>query len=289
MLYIALALYRSARCMKTHSNAGARIEDHDAIDSLMGKPLYNYRCQTVWGKPVELFKDFEWWRDPQNGFWLEEGSRIKETWRRVPNNWGFEPIGEDATPEKRKVIIIPPRIERGSGKLEPYFPLREYTGDILLCMFAKIEDDQGALVFVNQFGPLGFFGLQTGEDTTGTIKFAQRARALLRAYQRNDVRTFNRAIGNGFQLDRALGAWLVADRPGPKGRLLFKAGDLFGVIWFQLVRSVSGGATIRECLHCGAWFEAGPGKARRFDASFCSRDHKIDYFNANRSKKRKGG
>jgi hypothetical protein len=77
---------------------------------------------------------------------------------------------------------------------------------------------------------------------------------------------------------------LVSD-PSRGVRLRIRAENLIGALWWQLAQKLSGSAIIRECPHCGAWFEAGPGKSRqRADSKFCSEEHKKRYWSLQRSR-----
>lgn len=44
---------------------------------------------------------------------------------------------------------------------------------------------------------------------------------------------------------------------------------LVNALWLELGQALSSDASIRNCLHCGEWFEAGPGTGRREDSKFC--------------------
>ena len=59
--------------------------------------------------------------------------------------------------------------------------------------------------------------------------------------------------------------------------------SLLDALWLQLAQKLSAGGVIRQCQHCGGWFEAGPGSGRRFDAKFCSDDHRVVFNSRRRS------
>ena len=45
-------------------------------------------------------------------------------------------------------------------------------------------------------------------------------------------------------------------------------------------------AVVRQCRHCGEWFEAGPGTRLRADAEFCCGEHKVRHFSLQRSRRK---
>jgi hypothetical protein len=128
-------------------------------------------------------------------------------------------------------------------------------------------------------------GTLVSEFASDLLEQAQRARNLLRAYQKGDRRGLQRLIGT-LNISHQISAYIVADRAGGRAQLQLKAPDLLSLIWIQVAVSISGGATIRECKLCGAWFEAGPKRDRRADSDFCSDEHKTQYHNANRAKRK---
>jgi hypothetical protein len=69
-------------------------------------------------------------------------------------------------------------------------------------------------------------------------------------------------------------------------QLEITAETLLSALWWQIARKLSGEAKIRECRHCGEWFEVGAGTGRRADAQFCSPDHKVRFFSLERSRER---
>ena len=59
---------------------------------------------------------------------------------------------------------------------------------------------------------------------------------------------------------------------------------LLDALWLQLGQALTVSAKIRQCEHCGNWFEAGRGTGRRLDAKFCSDEHRIAFNSLKRSK-----
>src|SRR5262249_35479431 len=70
-------------------------------------------------------------------------------------------------------------------------------------------------------------------------------------------------------------------------QLRFLPSSLLDALWLQVVQELAGGATVRQCRHCGRWFETGAGTGRRLDATFCSDQHRIDYNSLRRSRRGK--
>jgi len=70
----------------------------------------------------------------------------------------------------------------------------------------------------------------------------------------------------------------------PKWEL--RPSTLLDGLWLQFGQSVTRGAEIRGCAHCGNWFEAGRGTGRRAGSKFCSEEHKIAFHSLKRSKEK---
>jgi hypothetical protein len=199
-----------------------------------------------------------------------------------------EPTKKHTKP-KVETVVVEAQILRGETELQPYFPLRSYSGPFLLSQLARVRTEQDALEFVNQYGPLLGIGCEWGEYANVAIEFARKVRALLTAHHADDDRAIRRELGNGWTLPvmgHAIAAHLVFDQASAKPRLKFTANHLYDVLWLQLAEVLSGGVTVRECLHCGLWFEAGPGTDLRADSKFCSDKHKTAFHNAQRKDKK---
>ena len=68
-------------------------------------------------------------------------------------------------------------------------------------------------------------------------------------------------------------------------RMYFEAETLLNGMLLQLAQRVSGQTNFRACNLCGVPFEVGPGTGRRGDATFCSREHKVQFHSGQRTKK----
>jgi hypothetical protein len=255
---------------------------------------------------ADLFQDFRWWRYPNKSCMLEQARTLpapawtneekREVGRRI--GFGFVPVDPKLpTPiilssERMRELSpyptsMPERVLCGTGPLEAYYPLRSHRDQVLLKQFIKITDGQTAVRFVNDYGPsnLSFDKdgkpVYSGEPTAPLIEWAEKFRLLLRHQQAGETANFKRLLGNGMSIPAHAAVVPTADG----ARLTIEAPNLFAVIFAQFGNAVSGEAAVRECRHCGIWFEAGPGKKRNGKATFCSDEHKSAYFNQNRSKK----
>jgi hypothetical protein len=103
---------------------------------------------------------------------------------------------------------------------------------------------------------------------------------------RGDRRKLATRINNGLnRINEYLNVSLVAEPTGAV-RVRLVPRDLLGGLWLQLALKLSGQTALRACLHCGRYFEAGVGTARRADAKFCSDDHRIAFNSLKRSKEK---
>jgi hypothetical protein len=75
---------------------------------------------------------------------------------------------------------------------------------------------------------------------------------------------------------------LVGD-PNKGLRLKVCPPHLLGALWYQLGLKIYN-ATLRACPVCDSVFEVGAGTGLRADATFCCREHKVEFFNRNRPK-----
>jgi hypothetical protein len=199
----------------------------------------------------------------------------------------------------------------------------EFVGWVCLNRFVNVRTPEELLRFIHQFGLL--FGSGHVSDTEpwgdgvqhglriarhfrellknrpkGPKKLASifnshmRARnidALKRSYERFGGTAppeieMERMIEQERRVDYEMVASvdLVADaRKGVRFRI--SSNELIGALWWQLGLKLAGDTTIAECRHCHQWFEAGVGTGRRADAEFCSNDHKVKYFNAERKRR----
>lgn len=137
--------------------------------------------------------------------------------------------------------------------------------------FAKLDGSpESCLVFAGRFGLLGL-----GTKGRESLIFWKDA-----------ITDMDRAITlsqsdplalEGYQISPLHG--LMTPSP-PDGRLIFRfrPSSLLHGMHLQFVQAISRNLAIKECGHCGKWFEAG-GDQRRRDALFCSKECKINFHN----------
>ncbi len=138
--------------------------------------------------------------------------------------------------------------------------------------FAKLDGtDQSCLEFANRFGLLGLNPKGRGE---AWVLWQDAIISLAKAIELSQS---DRRALEGYRILPLHGAL----RPSPPdGRLVFRLSpsSLLHAMHLQFVHAISSGLTIKVCRLCGKWFEAG-GDLRRRDAQFCSKEHKVNYFN----------
>ena len=219
--------------------------------------------------------NLDWARDPK-GYHLAEGGRPKGL-RIVRNGMG-----------------------PGPENLETIQPL--LTTHWLFKIFAnKATTAEGALDFVSRYGPLTPEGWdERAGNSVNLITFhAEYMREILklrsgkqwRPLAPNDRRRedFRRPLvvrrddtGPSVSLD----AKVVWDATVKALRWEFYAKTLLDALWLQLGQELTAGTEIRQCEHCGDWFEAGRGTGRRLDAKFCSDEHRIAFNSLKRSREK---
>jgi hypothetical protein len=229
--------------------------------------------------------------------------------QRYAEGYALEPDPSGAKGSAPGNIIIP----KGVAPLS-YLPFEKF--DSLYSVFAKVRTEDELLAFVTKFGLLMGRG---GDPVVDVLREAQFFRDVLAAKEKsqkkvaecfesqlrvrlaNEYKKVNvilppnaelwqwqRLVGNCVDLENLMDhsvarVELVPDQK--RGvQLRITAETLIAALWWQLARKVSGDAKIRECRHCGDWFEAGIGTDRRADSDFCSQEHKIRFFSLKRSR-----
>jgi hypothetical protein len=211
---------------------------------------------------AQLVIEFDWTRDPK-------GYRLVET--RQP-----------------KMLRV---VRNGKGHdqkdFEPSRPLS--STDFLFKIFANTATTpEGVLDFVGWFGSLTWDGwdAKIGDDVNQVISNANHMRQLLR-YSSGNQRPPH-LPPNPHQATRSssIDAQVIWDpaTKGPKWELRPKT--LLDALWLQLGQALTAGAQIRQCEHCGDWFEAGRGTGRRLDAKFCSDEHRTAFNSLKRSREK---
>jgi hypothetical protein len=226
--------------------------------------------------------DFEWLRDDAGYRYVPAAPGNPEPSEMSPLYALIEPIRSAVSGGR------PARIVRCGGKLVPYRPF-EKDGGKLYQIFASLcwtGEESLLLDFVNRFGPLTEFGNQDcGEEVLFAVSAASVMRDLLYCSPAERAAYFSRSGDKGVawsRIDVALTFNPMTNKP--QFRLTPPA--LVNALWLELGQALSSDASIRNCLHCGEWFEAGAGTGRREDAKFCSDPHRIAFNSRKRSKGR---
>jgi hypothetical protein len=250
---------------------------------------------------AEILIDFEWWRDPRGtGYVLYEWRGIEplvnfnrpmdastlsileqeQLWGLVYHPYGITVLG----PSERPLHVG--RDSFNPGELQPYRPLDCFKA--LYAEFAKITTPEDVLHFVERFGPLTKEGLKggIGELVNGVITHAEKMRmTLAHSASRNWQSTVS--ISEHSNPFTGLQVYLDTDPAEPALRLRLAPASLLDALWLQAVQELSRGATVRQCRHCGQWFETGGQTGRRIDAKFCCDQHRISYNSLKRRKSTK--
>jgi hypothetical protein len=236
--------------------------------------------------------------------------QIRFDFQRYAEGYALQPDSSAAKGSAPRNIIVP----KGRAPLS-YLPFEKF--DSLYSVFAKVRTQDELLAFVTKFGLL--MG-RSGDSVVDMLREAQFFRDLLAAKEKSQKKvaecfdsqlrvrlaeTYKKVnmtlppnaelwqwqalVGNCADLEEWLHhlvarVELVAD-PKRGVQLRITAETLIAALWWQLARKLSGEAKIRECRHCGDWFEAGTGTARRADSDFCSQEHKIHFFSLKRSRR----
>jgi hypothetical protein len=245
--------------------------------------------------------DFEWWRD-RAGYSMQPVEIQPPVVFHAPTRTS-EPIEPDTNPIRprgyRCGTAYHPlgawglwsedgtllHIQRNGGRLDRYRPLDVF--ETLCERFAKIKTRDDVLSFVGKFGPLTKDGLysEKGEVIDGVLTHAHVMDLLFNLLSSKPMerQIFLRHMQeNPFSnLEVTLGM----DVGFMELKLRFRPACLLDALWLQAAQRIAGGATVRQCQHCGQWFEVGPGTGRRLDATFCTDEHRIRFNSAKRTKR----
>jgi hypothetical protein len=225
--------------------------------------------------------DFEWLRD-------EAGYRYIPAALGNPEPSEMSPLYHAIAPIRAAVSGgRPARIMRRGGKLVPYRPF-EKDGGKLYRIFASLcstGEEVPFLDFVNRFGPLTEFGNNDcGEEVIFAVSHASVMRDLLSCSPAERAAYFSRSGDRGVAWSRIDVAFTFNPMTN-KPQFRMTPPTLVNALWLELGQALSSDASIRNCLHCGEWFEAGAGTGRREDAKFCSNAHRIAFNSRKRSKR----
>jgi hypothetical protein len=206
--------------------------------------------------------ELDWVRDPK-GYRLAETGRPKML-RIVRNGTGNKP--ED---------------------FQSWRPLA--STDLLFKIFANIASTpDGVLKFVSRFGSLTYEGWDPtkGEPVNSVMRDADHMRQVLRFWDGRQKQPHLLGPPPSTGPSRALDAMVVWDPATEALKWEFRPKTLLDALWLQLGQALTVGAEIRQCEHCGDWFEVGRGTGRRLDSKFCSDEHRIAFNSLKRSREK---
>ena len=206
---------------------------------------------------------------------------IEFDWVRDPK--GYRLVEKAEQPRLRIV-------RNGKGcRPKDFEPNRPLETDVLFKIFAStVVTPAGALNFVQRFGPLTYEGRdpKAGDPVDVVMSNANHMQQVLKSAAGYPAPPNLLPVpfqsGQSVSLD-AMVIWDPATN-SPKWELRPKS--LLDALWLQLGQALAVGAKIRQCEHCGDWFEAGRGTGRRLDAKFCSDEHRVLYNSLKRSREK---
>lgn len=253
----------------------------------------------------QLLIDFDWWRDPKGYDVVEK--RLAKGARAVKYNdpgksvpplptlegqigFVYHPLGVDILPSPMgsNPQRILQRVVRRGGKLQPWRPI-DNIPDLYARFAVAVKDADSVLSFIKKYGPLTAEGLdpQNGELIDGVIVHAKTMNEVLyyARYDEGGAKALVEATGGLIPMaDMEIA--LVLDRALTAPKLIIRPKSLLDGLWIQLAQNLSGNLKIRQCQHCGIWFETGHGKGRRLDAKFCSDEHRVAFNSLKRTKEK---
>ena len=192
---------------------------------------------------------------------------IELDWARDPKGYQLAEIGQP-----KELRIVRKGTGQGPKSLPPFQPLA--SRDMLFKIFANTATSPaGALDFVTRFGPLTTEGWDTGTgDQVSLVTFhAEYMRAVLNVWARkqthlhtpvgHDQRSQGRPLvvsPHASGPSSSLRAMVVWDAAAKSLKWEFHPTSLLDALWLQLGQALTAGAQIRQCEHCGDWFEFWP-------------------------------
>jgi hypothetical protein len=220
---------------------------------------------------AHLLIDFVWWRDAEGYRLVADGT--------PPEPLVFHPLGIRIVSATK-----PLRLVRLGGDLIPYRPLDQF-GTLFRIFANDVKTPKDVLAFAQKFGPLTVAGLDKalGEPAHDTVVHAEGMREFL-SFARGDKRLLERGIDAQLNPLGQIDIALVLDPATNKPKLRLSPSSLLNALWVQFGQALSGDTGLRQCQHCGAWFETGVGTGRRLDAKFCSDEHRIAFNSLKRRK-----
>jgi hypothetical protein len=226
---------------------------------------------------TDFLTDFEWQKCPEGFRVIKEGTWL---YRDDPD----DPDRDGESCPKTDVIVA------NGNMRKPYYPIK--TIDNLYSIFANVRTAEGLLDFVKEHGPLTEAGFATGlymDDGESVPRMLDEAKVFreLLAYKKRGSRQlasfFDEVVRGGWG-GRLIANVAIESDPKKGVRLKMNTDDLIDALWWQLAHKLSDDVVVRECRHCGQWFEAGPSAGKRVDSEFCCGGHRIRFNSLKRSR-----
>jgi hypothetical protein len=235
--------------------------------------------------------------------------KIRFDFHRFAEGYALEPDRSLPTDSAPGNIILPKG--RAPGR---YISFEKF--DMLYSAFAKLRTQDELLAFVDKFGLLMGRG---GDSVFQVLREAKFFRDLLAAKEKNaknvaacfesqlrvrlaetykqvnlelppnaELWEWQAMVGNLIDLQDLFRYFVARVELVPDAKkglqVEITAETLISALWWQLARKLSGEGKIRECRHCGEWFEVGADSGRRADSQFCCREHTVRFFSLERSR-----
>jgi hypothetical protein len=231
----------------------------------------------------DVLADFEWYRD-------QKGYRIMPFGSLAPNAPWKKSAAHDDVP-----WIVPKGNQDDVRKYKPF----AHRAD-LCSAFASVKTPEALLSFVGDHGPLTWRGFHhhndpvfknfpAGEPVPLGLANAEMFRELLQLQALGDTSKlashFESKIA-GLVGGEQTGTVELLPDPEKGIRLKVTPPTLLGALWYQLALKLSD-ADLRMCPLCHRVFEVGRGTGLRADARFCCQEHKVEYFNRNRRRRKR--
>jgi hypothetical protein len=227
----------------------------------------------------DVLIDFEWFRN-KKGYRIVPFNSLNRRWERSKGNdvnW-----------------IVP------NGNQDDAIKYRPFGGGGDICTtFASVRSPHELLRFINVHGLLtwggslitndpNFENFPPGEPVPLGLAEAEMFRELLKLQALGNSRNIASHLESkiaGFVGGGQAGRVEILPDSERGIRLKVTPPTLLGAMWYQLALKLSD-AVLRMCPVCHRVFEVGRGTGRRGDAKFCCNEHKVEFFNRNRPKKR---
>lgn len=143
--------------------------------------------------------------------------------------------------------------------------------DNLYLLFASLDGTPKACAeFATSWGALGLHQAKGGEESVAVWRDAIHEMHSAISFWRKDPALFMPKAP--WKVGGTVDVYLGPVGADGAARLSLRPRSLWTGLWIQFAQAAASGLAIKDCEHCGVWFEAGGrgGTSRRADAKFCS-------------------